>query len=203
MRSRENERLLRTRSMPTSIDEPKVMSSRLYRLASTDRLPGMAPCYVRKSVVKSEAKSDVKPCRPTARSLSRPPSRSSSQSPKKQQPLERRSSGASNSNVSVQGIADKSRRISPDCLDEPKLLNLHVNGFPVNSNLPIHTRINNMPIRITTSQPTDDNLRFSLNRVRVSTSRDLSGQERRRSSSRGSSTGPYNIRINVYATDNP
>lgn len=199
MKRRESERLLRTRSMPTSMDEPKVMSSHLYRLASTDRLPGMAPCYVRKSDVKSEAKSDVKPCKPTTRSLSRPPSRSSSQSLKKQQPLERCSSGASNSNANVQG---KSRKISADCTDEPKLLNLHVNCVPVNSNKPIHTRINNMPIRITTSQPTDDNLQFSLNRVRVSTSRDLPGQERRRSSSRGSSTGSYNINIKVYA-DNP
>lgn len=192
LKGREHERLLRSRSMLTSMDEPNTMSSNLYRLASTDRLHAKAPCYVRDSEVKSR--------KPTIRPLSR----SLSQSPQKQDYLARRNSGASNSNANLAvKYSKKSLHCqSTTCLDEPKLLNLHFNGVPISSNQPIHTRINNMPIRIITSQPTDDNLRFSVNRVRVSAPRDLPNLERRRSSSRASSTGPYNIHINVYA-DNP
>ncbi|KAH8421090.1 hypothetical protein KR222_010874, partial [Zaprionus bogoriensis] len=196
------ERLQRARSMPTSMDEPKVMTSHLYRLASTDRLPGMAPCYVHLSELE--------------RSKMLTQRRAASRAPKTQpEPLERRSSGTSNNNASVLGNATRNssnvslRRASSTRLNECKLLNLQVNGIPVSSNQPIHTRINNMPIRITTSQPADEHLQFSVNQVR-----EQRGQERRRSSSRssrtasasragqGSSAGPYNVNINVYA-DNP
>lgn len=182
-RRREYERLQRARSMPTAIDEPKVSTSHLQRLTSVDRFPGMAPCYVRQS-------------EPPKRSSRRPPLRSLSQSPKQSQPqpLGRRSSDACTSNASNLSL----HSLSMTRLDEPKLLNLHVNGIPVSSSQPIHTRINNMPIRITTSQPTDEHL--SVNRVRVPTTRQELG--RRRSSSRGSSVGPYSVNINVYA-DNP
>lgn len=180
-RRREYERLQRARSMPTAIDEPKVSTSHLQRLASIDRFPGMAPCFVRQS-------------EPPKRSSSRPPPRSLSQSPKQSQPLGRRSSEACTSNASNLSL----HSLSMTRLDEPKLLNLHVNGIPVSSSQPIHTRINNMPIRITTSQPTDEHL--SVNRVRVPTTRQEFG--RRRSSSRGSTAGSYSVNINVYA-DNP
>lgn len=178
-RRREYERLQRARSMPTSIDRPKVSTSHLQRLASTDRFPGMAPCY-----------------EPPKRSSSRPPTRSLSQSPKQSQPLGRRSSEACTSNASKLSL----HSLSMTRLDEPKLLNLHVNGIPVSCNQPIHTRINNMPIRITTSQPTDEHL--SVNQVRVPTTNQDVRSRRRRSSSRGSSAGPYSVNINVYA-DNP
>lgn len=208
---RQQRMLMRAMSMPSSITPPVVMTSHLYRPASTDRLPGMVPCNVRQSTVNSRSER-LQKCTQNLTTLQCP--KSKLPRPQQESTLERRSSGTSNYNVSVpeSGSNISMRQLSATRLNEPKLLNLHVNGVPVTSNLPIHARINNMPIRITTSQPADEHLQFSVNRVRVANALPIAGQERRsnrshsRSSSRSGleepSTIPCNVSINVYA-DNP
>ncbi|XP_034477513.1 uncharacterized protein LOC117784027 [Drosophila innubila] len=212
-RERQRQRLqrmpMRAMSMPSSITPPVVMTSHLHKPASTDRLPGMMPCYARQSAANSRSERlqsctrKLLPLITTRRPQETPPGG-----------LERRSSGTSNYNASVAGSGSHTsmRQLSTTRLNERKLLNLQVNGVPVSTNLPIHARINNMPIRITTSQPADEHLQFSVNRVRVANASPMAAQERScnfsrsRSSSRSgleeSPSTPCSVSINVYA-DNP
>ncbi|XP_064536133.1 protein PRRC2C [Drosophila montana] len=214
---------MRATSLPTSVASPVIMTSHLYRPASTDRLPGMVPCYVHQSAASASTQTaraerlqnctrNLTTLRCLKPQISPQPERTQ-YDPPPARTLERRSSGSSNYNASVLGSASNAslqqRRLSATRLNERKLLNLHVNGMPVSSSQPIHTRINNMPIRITTSQPVGEDTEFSLNRVRVRNASPAACpvHERRRScSSDGyrneeSASMPYNVSINVY-TDN-
>ncbi|KAM8714119.1 hypothetical protein ACLKA7_014294 [Drosophila subpalustris] len=203
---------MRAKSMLSSLSQPVVMTSHLYRPASTDRLPGMMPCPdARQPAGNSRSRSErLQNCARRLLPLITA-TRQHQETPRAQSPaprsLERRSSGTSNYNASVTGSNTSMRRqLSTTRLNERKLLNLHVNGVPVSANLPIHARINNMPIRITTSQPADEHLQFSVNRVRADNAlaQDVRCNRcRSRSSSRsGLEESPCNVSINVYA-DNP
>ncbi|XP_030557624.1 uncharacterized protein KIAA2012 isoform X1 [Drosophila novamexicana] len=210
---------MRATSLPTSVASPVIMTSHLYRPASTDRLPGMVPCYVHQSAASSSTPTaraerlqnctrNLTTLRCLKRQTSPLPERPQYEAPPART-LERRSSGSSNFNACVLGSGSNVsiRRLSATRLNERKLLNLHVNGMPVSSSQPIHTRINNMPIRITTSQPVGEDTEFSLNKVRVRNASPAACpvHERRRScGSHGSRNEesvamPYNVNINVYA----
>ncbi|XP_034651793.1 uncharacterized protein LOC117890825 [Drosophila subobscura] len=112
--------------------------------------------------------------------------------------LERSSSGTSNGNVHVSVSTNGSHRPSTTELNEQKQLN---------SDSPILTRLNNMPIRITTSRPRDGDLEFSINQVRLRNHSPIPGVAPRLSSSRllqgdDSSVHSLNVNINVYADSN-
>ncbi|XP_030370943.1 calponin homology domain-containing protein DDB_G0272472 [Scaptodrosophila lebanonensis] len=115
------------------------------------------------------------------------------------------------------------RRASGTMLPEPKLLNVHRRSpCPMSPNdvlanatspsnpprrstaphAPITTRINNMPIRITTTQPPDDEADFSVNQIRVpnsATGRRRSQVQDHSEDSTAGPSSPYNVHINVYA----
>ncbi|KAH8300236.1 hypothetical protein KR044_012020 [Drosophila immigrans] len=175
---------MRAKSLTDPITAPVVMTSHLCPRASSDRLPGMAPCYLRPSEPTRAERLQI-----CSRNLSRlqkicgKPAEATA--PKS---LERRSSGVSNFNTIVRDSGSNS-----SLRNERKLLNVQVNGQPVSSSVPIHTRINNMPIRITTSQPQDKHLRLSFNRVRAAGGA---------TSEESPPAPPCNVNINVYA-DNP
>ncbi|BFG06063.1 uncharacterized protein DMAD_04656 [Drosophila madeirensis] len=112
--------------------------------------------------------------------------------------LERSSSGTSNGNVHVSVSTNGSHRPSTTELNEQKQLN---------SDSPILTRLNNMPIRITTSRRRDGDLELSINQVRLRNHSPIPGVAPRLSSSRllqgdDSSVQSLNVNINVYADTN-
>ncbi|XP_060660413.1 LOW QUALITY PROTEIN: putative uncharacterized protein DDB_G0271982 [Drosophila nasuta] len=193
---------MRAMSMTERITKPVVMTSHLSTPASAERLPGMAPCYVRPSSEANRAERLEK----STGNLSRlqkicsrcPHSATPATTQAKAAPrtVERRSSGGVQFNAIVHGGSSNT-----SLHNERKLLNLHVNGKPITSSVPIHTRINNLPIRITTSQPQDKNLRFSVNRVTAGQSQ--SNPNRSRTAAvEELPASPCNVSINVYA-DNP
>ncbi|XP_016970614.2 putative uncharacterized protein DDB_G0271982 [Drosophila rhopaloa] len=106
--------------------------------------------------------------------------------------LDRTSSGTSNGNVHVtvttNGVRSSCRmgRSSNGRVSEPKQLN---------GSEPLVTSLNNMPIRITTSQTSDRDLAFSMNHVRM---RGSSPATRERSSSHERQDA-CQVKINVYA----
>ncbi|XP_001994530.2 putative uncharacterized protein DDB_G0271982 [Drosophila grimshawi] len=194
------------RAMPltTSVGTPAtVMTSNLKRLASKERLPGMVPFYVR------QPRASSSPQAARAGRITQLTNRQEVQLPSAPAPaspcitLERRSSASSHNNANVCGSVRNAslQRLSNPHLSERKLLNLNVNGMSVDSNQPIHTRLNNMPIRITTSQPAYEDRQFSLNKVRVRNTATTAepGQESGSCRLEESTTRPYNVSINVYA----
>ncbi|KAH8300695.1 hypothetical protein KR018_007167, partial [Drosophila ironensis] len=103
--------------------------------------------------------------------------------------LERVSSGTSNGNVNV--TVDAPENVSQSRLHEAKQLN---------GSGPFVTRLNNVPIRITTTRTRDRDLDLSMNHVRV---RDATMPApvtvfRRRSGSSQSGQDAYQVNINVY-----
>ncbi|KAH8402012.1 hypothetical protein KR009_009119, partial [Drosophila setifemur] len=109
---------------------------------------------------------------------------SSSTSPRN---LGRVSSGTSNSNVHV--TVETNRIMTNSRPIEPKQLN---------SNPAIVTRLNNLPIRITTSRPSDRDVEFTINRVRDATHVPET-VFRRRSCSKPARQDACQVNINVYA----
>lgn len=208
---------MRAISMPISIASPVGITPQFPRRASTERLPGITTCHLNQSRAHAARAERLRSCTRNLTTSQRPESTLTSQTDKRSpsRKLERRSSGSSNNyNATVVGSGSNCSvgGHSATHLNELKLLNLHVNGMSLSSNQPIYTRINNMPIRITTSQPSDEDLQFSMNKVRDhSPSRATRSplHERWRSSS-GSCGGngcrsgeqvpkPYNVNISVYA----
>ncbi|ALC39447.1 CG13330 [Drosophila busckii] len=205
-RERLNRQPMRAMSMPNPVLAPVViMSSHLQRVTSNDRLPGMVPCFVHSSRRAERLQQSTRrlstlkqPIAPQSPRQSAPPAAP----PAAPIVLERRSSGcSSNINASVRASDSNAslRRLSATRLNERKLLNLQVNGVPVKANPSIHTRLNNLPIRITTSRPAGDDLRFSLNQVRNQQRSDSPLVTARRSPSRTSTIAPCSVNINVYA----
>lgn len=106
--------------------------------------------------------------------------------------LQRSSSGTSNGNVHVSMAT--TRIVSNSRLSESK----QINGNPA-----ILTRLNNVPIRITTSRSRDRDLEFSMNHVTMGEPPAAMPQPitvfRRRSSSSQSGQDACQVNINVYA----
>ncbi|XP_023171163.2 uncharacterized protein LOC111599689 [Drosophila hydei] len=204
---------IRAISMPTAIASPVDVNSHLSKPTSAERLPGMVSCSLNQSRTHATRAERLQNCTRNLATLQGMKSRLCSQTEERRplRTLERRSSGSSNNyNASVVGSGSNCSvgGLSASYLNENKLLNLHVNGMPVSSNQPIYTRINNVPIRITTSQLADENLEFSMNKVRIRNPSPVARnpvQERRRSCSSNSCQSeeqlqkPYNVNISVYA----
>ncbi|XP_017865715.1 PREDICTED: uncharacterized protein LOC108615610 isoform X1 [Drosophila arizonae] len=206
--SRQKHQPMRAISMPTSVSSAVGMTPQVPRRASTDRLPGMAPCLLNHSRAQAARAKRLQSCTRNLTTFQRSKTTLSSQTDQRgpSRKLERRSSDSSNNyNATVVGSGSNCsvRGFSASHLNERKLLNLHVNGLPVSTNQPIYARINNMPIRITTSKPADEDLQFFMNKVRV---RNPSPAIRSPLHDGGNSCRsgeqlpkPYNVNISVYA----
>ncbi|TDG42217.1 hypothetical protein AWZ03_011355 [Drosophila navojoa] len=214
--NRQKHQPMRAISMPTSISSSVVMTPQLQRRPLTVRLPGMAPCHLNQSRAHAARAERLQNCTRNLTIFQRPKPTLSSQTDKSpSRKLERRSSGSSNNYNATVVVSGSNCSVGGHLATHPnerKLLNLHVNGMPVSTNQPMYTRINNMPIRITTSKPSDEHLQFSMNKVRVrnsSPARTSPLNECRRSFSGGGCGGnsrsgeqlpkPYNVNISVYA----
>ncbi|XP_023030888.1 serine/threonine-protein kinase prpf4B [Drosophila willistoni] len=213
---------LRLPMRAVAMPSPVTMTSHLYRRESDDRLPGMMPFrelaptkraqrlrnLTRTSVAKSTygLKTSTDACNSEPASVPPPPTAVSALAHSPTFPaattfshnLERCSSGTSNGNVHVLIATAASnhslrRRLSAVRLNEHKPLNSALPNSTSSQNLPIHTRLNNMPIRITTTRSADKDPQIAINKVRL---RDLSPMPEHRSSN---SRLDYNVNINVYA----
>ncbi|XP_002017876.2 stress response protein NST1 [Drosophila persimilis] len=211
------------RAMPTS---PLMMTSHLNRRTSNDRLPGMVPFLDRPPAAASKRAQRLQNCSKNLTSLrglkkatappvppasllttapTVPPVAMFTTAPTVNRPrsLERTSSGTSNGNIHVtvttNGSNSSLRRPSATGLNEQKKLN-----GSSGSHSPILTRLNNIPIRITTSGPGDRDVEFSMNQVRLRSHSPMPGVAPRVSTSRmrqgeDSSVQSLNVNINVYA----
>ncbi|XP_022226985.2 stress response protein NST1 [Drosophila obscura] len=212
------------RAMPIS---PVMMTSHLYRRTSNDRLPGMVHFCDRPPAAASKRAKRLQSCSKNLTSLrglkkttapveTAPPlaplAPTFTTTPPTVRPprsLERTSSGTSNGNVyvtvSTNGSSSSLRRPSATVLSEQKQLNGSAGTHAPNT--PILTRLNNIPIRITTSRPGDRDLEFSMNQVRLRNNSPMPGVAPRLSTSRMrqgttddcSSVHSLNVNINVYA----
>ncbi|SPP73763.1 TRAF3-interacting protein 1 [Drosophila guanche] len=220
--------------MPPLPVPPVIMTSHLYRRTSDDRLPGMVHFCDRPPAAASKRSQRLQSCnknlpslrgqkKPTAPTVPPLASTFTAASPipmytpapaepkhtpapavpmfstappvRSARSLERTSSGTSNGNVHVSVSTNGSHRPSTTELYEQKQLN---------SDSPILTRLNNIPIRITTSRPRDRDLEFSFNQVRLRNHSPIPVVIPRLSSSRllqgdDSSVQSLNVNITVYA----
>ncbi|XP_068148131.1 inner centromere protein [Drosophila tropicalis] len=214
---REAELRLPMRAVP--MPSPVTMTSHLYRPESDERLPGMMPFrerpptkraqrlrnLTRTSVAKSPygLNTSTDACSSEPAAVQTPPPAAttapSDSPPTVSHNLERRSSGTSNGNVHVlittaaSNHSLRSRRLSTLRVNEHKPLNSALPISASSQNLPIHTRLNNMPIRITTTRSADKDPQISINKVRLRNSSPM--PEHRSSNTRLD----YNVNINVYA----